>query len=230
MQQPVDFYYHPTPNPSKVALFLEESGIAYRLVPVDVHKGEQHLASFKAINPNGKVPAIVDEGIAIFDSSAILLHLAHKTGDFLGDRSAAGQAQLLSWLMFIASGIGPFTGQAVHFTHYAPASQAYALHRYRFEAERHWAIIDEHLATRPYMLGDDYSIVDMALWGWCRGLAYLMGEDAWTRFPNVARLYQQINARPAALRVAELPARFAFKQETDEQTRASLFAHGLPGQ
>lgn len=228
MTPPLDFYYHPTPNPSKVALFLEESGLDYRLKPVDISKGDQHAPDFRALNPNGKVPVVVADGIATFDSSAILLQLARKTGRFLGDPSDAGQAELLSWLMFIASGVGPFTGQAIHFTHYAPPGQDYALHRYRFEAERHWAIVEAHLATRRYTLGDAYSIVDMSLWGWCRGLQYLMGADAWTRYPNVGRLFAEINARPAAARVATLPERFAFKHETDAQTRASLFTHGLP--
>jgi GSH-dependent disulfide-bond oxidoreductase len=228
MPSPIDFYYHPTPNPSKVALFLEESGLDYRLLPVDIARGEQHGDAFRAVNPNGKVPALVDQGIAIFDSSAILLHLARKTGRFNGDPSEAGQAELLSWLMFIASGIGPFTGQAIHFTHYAPAGEAYGAHRYRFEADRHWAIVEARLATRRYLTGDAYSIVDMALWGWCRGLQYLLGQDGWSRYPNVARLFHEINERPAAQRVAALPARFDFKQDTDAQTRASLFTHGLP--
>lgn len=228
MPSSIDFYYHPTPNPSKVALFLEESGLAYRILPIDIAKGEQHDETFRAINPNGKVPAIVDEGIAVLDSSAILLHLARKAGRFNGDPSDAGQAQLLSWLMFIASGVGPFTGQAIHFTHYAPAGEAYGAHRYRFEADRHWAIVEAHLATRRYLLGDAYSLVDMALWGWCRGLQYLLGPDAWSRYPNVARLFNEINERPAAQRVAALAARFDFKQDTDAQTRASLFTHGLP--
>ena len=228
MQQPVDFYYHPTPNPSKVALFLEESGLDYRLIPVDIAQGDQHASTFKMINPNGKVPALVDGGIAIFDSSAILMHLARKTGAFLGDPSEAGQAELMSWLMFIGSGIGPFTGQAIHFTRYAPAGQEYALHRYEFEAERHWQIVDQRLATRRFMLGEDYSIVDMALWGWCRGLFYLMGDNAWLQFPNVARLFAEINARPAAQRAAALSSRHPFKQGTDEQTRAHLFKHGVP--
>ncbi|OWQ48694.1 glutathione S-transferase [Roseateles noduli] len=228
MSSSIDFYYHPTPNPSKVALFLEESGLAYRLIPVDIAKGEQHGDAFRAVNPNGKVPAIIDDGIAIFDSSAILLHLARKTGRFNGDPSDAGQAELLSWLMFIASGVGPFTGQAIHFTHYAPAGEAYGAHRYRFEADRHWAIVEARLATHRYLLGDEYSIVDMALWGWCRGLQYLLGAEAWTRYPNVARLFNEINERPAAQRVAALPSRFDFKQDTDAQTRASLFTHGLP--
>ena len=228
MMKPRDFYYHATPNPAKVALFLEESGLPYRLMPVDIARGEQHTPAFRAINPNGKVPALVDDGIVFFDSSAILLHLAETTGAFLGEDTGAGRAALLSWLMFIGTGVGPFTGQAIHFTHYAPAGQDYGLHRYRFEAERHWAIVDARLAQHRYMLGDSYSIVDMALWGWCRGLQYLMGATAWTRFPHVARLFEEINARPAAQRAAALPEQFAFKQEADHQTRASLFPHGLP--
>ncbi len=230
MHKSIDFYYHPTPNPSKVALFLEESGLPYRLIPVDIARGDQHGHAFRAINPNGKVPALVDEGIVIFDSSAILIHLARKTGAFLGDQSEAGQAELMSWLMFIGSGIGPFTGQAIHFTRYAPAGQEYASHRYAFEAERHWKIIDARLAQRRFMLGDAYSIVDMALWGWCRGLLYLMGESAWSTYPHVGRLFGEINARPAAQRAAALAGRHDFKQETDAQTRANLFTHGVPVQ
>lgn len=228
MQQPIAFYYHPTPNPSKVALLLEESGLAYQLKPVDIARGDQHAPTFRIINPNGKVPALVDGDIAVFDSSAILLHLARKANAFLGDPSEAGQAELMSWLMFIGSGIGPFTGQAIHFSRYAPAGQDYGLHRYTFEADRHWQIVDARLASRRYMLGDAYSIVDMALWGWCRGLLYLMGEQAWVQYPHVARLFGEINTRPAAQRAAALAGRHQFKQETDAQTRAQLFRHGVP--
>ena len=230
MSTPIDFYYHPTPNPSKVALFMEEAGLDYRVTPVDIAKGEQHAPAFRSLNPNGKLPVIVDQGIVHFDSSAILLHLARKTGRFGGEADPATEAQLLSWLMFIASGVGPFTGQAIHFTHYAPHGEAYGLHRYRFEAERHWRIVDARLADRRYLVGDGYSYVDMALWGWCRGLHYLMGAEAWTRFAHAGRLFQEINERPAARRVAALADRFSFKQETDAETRASLFTHGVPGE
>jgi GST-like protein len=123
--------------------------------------------------------------------------------------------------------MGPFTGQAIHFRHYAPAPQPYASHRYHFEAERHWDVIDQRLAQRPYLLGDDYSIVDMSLWGWCRGLQYLMGESAWKRFPNAGRLFSDINARPAAARALQLATRHDFKQAIDEETRSALFRHGL---
>lgn len=120
----IHFYFHPTPNPAKIALFLQESGLAYELRPIDTSKGEQHTAAFRAINPNGKVPAIVDtegpggRGVRVFDSTAILLYLAEKTGQFLG--TPGDRPELLSWLLFIASGLGPFSGQAVHFQLAAP--------------------------------------------------------------------------------------------------------------
>lgn len=228
MNSTLDFYYHPTPNPSKVALFLEEAGLEYRIHPIDIAKGDQHAPAFAALNPNRKLPVVVDGDIAIFDSTAILLHLARKTGRFLGDGAERTEAEMLSWLMLIASGIGPFTGQAIHFKHYAPAGQDYPSHRYSFEAERHWAIVDERLRHRRYLAGEDYSIADMSLWGWCRGLLYWMGAGAWERFPNVARLFEEINARPAAQRVSQLASRHAFKQQTDAETHASLFRHGLP--
>ena len=116
----IKFYYHPSPNPAKVALFLEEAGLAYELVPVDTRKGEQHLPEFLAINPNAKTPAIVDGDATVFDSNAILLYLAEKTGKFLPPNTPQARGELLSWLMFVATGIGPYSGQAVHFRHFAP--------------------------------------------------------------------------------------------------------------
>jgi GST-like protein len=119
------FYYHPSPNPAKVALFLEEAGLPYALVPVDVRKGEQHLPQFLAINPNGKTPALVDGDAVVFDSNAILLYLAVKTGKFLPRNVPGVRAQMYSWLMFVATGIGPFSGQAVHFRHFAPEPHSF---------------------------------------------------------------------------------------------------------
>ena len=165
----IRFYYHPTPNPNKIALFLEESGLAYEIVPVYTSKGEQHAPTFRAINPNGKVPAIIDtEGVGgearVFDSGAILLYLGDKIGRFTG--APADRPELLSWLFFIATGIGPFSGQAVHFQHAAPEKLPYAVNRYRREIERHYRVLDEHLAGRDFIVGNDYSIVDMSAWGW----------------------------------------------------------------
>ena len=165
----IRFYFHPTPNPAKVALFLEEAGLPYEVVPVDTSKGEQHTPAFRAINPNGKVPAIVDtEGpggkeARVFDSSAILLYLADKTGKFLG--APEDRPELLSWLFFIASGLGPFSGQAVHFQFAAPEGSTTRVNRYRREAERHYQVLEDHLAGRDFIVGDSYTIADMSALG-----------------------------------------------------------------
>ena len=113
-------------------------GLKYEIVPVDTRKGEQHTPEFLAVNPNAKVPAIIDDGVTVFDSNAILLYLAEKTGQFLPGTSLKARGEMLSWLMFVASGIGPYSGQAVHFRTYAPKPNDYAVTRYTFEAERHW--------------------------------------------------------------------------------------------
>src|SRR5690242_5445432 len=160
----------------KVALCLEEMGLEYQPMPVDTRKGEQHKGDYLAINPNAKVPAIVDGDVTMFDSNAIVLYLAEKTGKFLPKR-ATDRGPMLSWLMFVASGIGPFTGQYVHFKNYAPEKIAYALNRYEFEALRHWGIVDAHLAKSKYMIGESYTIVDMALWGWARLVPNILGDQ-----------------------------------------------------
>jgi len=216
-------HYHPSPNPLKVALYLEEAGLPYEVVPVDTRKGEQHLPSFRAINPNGKTPALVDGDINVFDSNAILLYLAEKTGLFLPANTPAARAQMHSWLMFVASGIGPYCGQAVHFKFFAPEPKAYAVNRYTFEAERHWGIVNDQLAGKPWMLGDTYTLVDMAVWGWARLIPRAMGEGAWASLPHVKRHLDAINARPAAQRAEALKERFAFKQEMDDEAKRAMF-------
>jgi GSH-dependent disulfide-bond oxidoreductase len=217
------FYYHPSPNPAKVALFLEESGLPYELVPVDTRRGEQHQPAFLAINPNGKTPAIVDGEVTVFDSNAILLYLAEKAGRFLPENTPKLRGELLSWLMFVATGIGPYSGQAVHFRHFAPEQLPYAVNRYLHEARRHWGIIDAHLAGRRYMVGETYTIVDMAVWGWARVLPFVLGEEAWAELPNLKRLFDEISARPAAARANGLKDRYAFKTEMDEEARRHMF-------
>ena len=219
----IKFYYNTAPNPMKVALMLEEAGLPYEAIPVDTRKGEQHAAAFTAINPNAKLPALVDGEATVFDSNAILLYLAGKTGQFGAPDTPVGQAELLSWLMFVASGIGPFSGQCVHFKHFAPEPKAYALNRYDFEAWRHWTLLDQHLAQRRYMLGETYSLVDMAVWGWARVVPFVLGAEAWQKLPNVKRLLDEINARPAAQRAEALKSRHAFKAEMDDAARAAMF-------
>src|SRR5947207_1267133 len=149
--QVLKFYFNGSPNPTKVALFLEEAGLVYQPVAVDTRKGDQFKPEYLAINPNAKVPAIDDDGVKVFDSNAILLYLAEKTGKFLP--APAHRAELLSWLMFVASGVGPFFGQAVHFKHFAPEKVDYAHNRYQFEAGRHLSVLNDRLAGRQYMVG-----------------------------------------------------------------------------
>jgi GST-like protein len=216
-------YYHPSPNPLKVALFLEEAALPYELVAIDTRKGEQHAPAFLAINPNGKTPALTDGEVKVFDSNAILLYLAEKTGKFLPPNTPDARADMLSWLMFVATGIGPYCGQAVHFKHFAPEPKEYAVNRYTFEAERHWKLVNERLAGREWMVGDSYTLVDMAVWGWARMLPRFLGADAFAAFPHVKRHLDAINARPAAQRAEALKERFAFKQEVDEEARKALF-------
>ena len=220
----IKFYFNAAPNPTKVALALEEMDLAYEPIPIDTRKGQQFTPEFLAVNPNGKVPAIVDGDATVFDSNAILLYLAEKTNRFLPQPTPASRGELLSWLMFVATGIGPYSGQAVHFRHHAPEPKEYALNRYDFEAERHWKIIDARLGRRPYMVGSTYTIVDMAVWGWARLIPHVMGStEAWARFTNVKRLVDEVSARPAAAAVERLKSKHVFKTEMDEEARRFMF-------
>ena len=226
----IKFYYSLAPNPMKVALFLEEAGLDYEPVPVDTRKGDQLTPAFSALNPNNKVPVIVDGDVTVFDSNAILLYLGEKTGQFMPDSSARSRAELLSWQMFVASGVGPYSGQAVHFRHFAPEPKQYAVDRYLFEAKRHWGIIDARLATHQWMLGDQYTVVDMSVWGWARMVPFVIGNaptdmSVWAQFPNLKRLVDTISARPAAVRAEAIRDRHSFKTEFDEEARRVMFRH-----
>jgi GST-like protein len=198
----IKFYYSTAPNPMKVALCLEEMGLSYEPIPVDTRKGEQHKPGYLAVNPNAKVPTIVDGEVTIFDSNAIVLYLAEKTGKFV-PKKPQERAPMLSWLMFVASGIGPFTGQYVHFKNYAPEKIAYA-------------------TKNKYMVGDTYTVVDMALWGWARLLPNILGEQA-AKLANVKRLVDEISAHPAAQKAVALKDRYTFKTEMDEEAKRAMF-------
>ena len=217
----IKFYYNLAPNPTKVALCLEEMGLPYELMPIDTRKGEQHTPQFLAINPNAKVPAIVDGDETVFDSNAILLYLAEKTNKFL----PAKRGEMLSWLMFVASGIGPYSGQAVHFRKFAPEPKEYAVNRYTFEAQRHWGILEARLGKQKYMCGDAYSIIDMAVWGWSRLIPFVLGQEAPKQFPNLQRHMAEISARPAAVKALALKEKHAFKAEMDEAAKLAMFPH-----
>ena len=221
----IKFYYNLAPNPTKVALALEEMALQYELIPVDTRKGEQHTPKFLAVNPNAKVPAIVDGDATVFDSNAILLYLGEKTGKFMPPKGDKPRGELLSWLMFVASGIGPYSGQAVHFRNVAPEPKEYAVTRYNFEARRHWGIINDRLAKNRFMLGNDYGIVDMAVWGWSRLIPNVLGPDGYASVPNVKRHVDEISARPAAQRALALKDKHAFKTDMDEAARIAMFPH-----
>src|SRR5215208_3682103 len=217
------FYYSAAPNPTKVALFLEEAALPFEAIPVDTRKGDQHKPDFLAINPNAKVPAIVDGDAVVFDSSAILLYLAEKTGKFMPAKTDKARGELLSWMMFVASGVGPYSGQSVHFRNYAPEKNEYAINRYAFEAQRHFGIIDARLGKNKYMLGDTYTVVDMNVWGWARLLPNVLGEGAAGKFSNVKRLVDEINARPAAAKAIALKDKHKFKTEMDAEALSAMF-------
>jgi GSH-dependent disulfide-bond oxidoreductase len=221
----IKFYYSGAPNPMKVALMLEETGLPYEPVPVDTRKGEQHKPEYLAINPNAKVPAIVDGEATVFDSNAILLYLAEKTGKFLAPDTPKLRGELLSWLMFVASGVGPYSGQSVHFRQYAPEKIPYAINRYMYETQRHYAILDARLAKQKYVLGDSYTIVDMAVWGWSRLIPNVLGPDAIKALPNLQRHLEEVTARPAAARALALKDKHSFKTEMDDVARLAMFPH-----
>jgi len=230
----IRLYYHPTPNPAKIALFLEESGLPYETIPVDTSKGEQHTPAFRAINPNGKVPAIVDtegpggKAARLFDSTAILIYFAEKTRKLLG--SPEVRPKLLSWLLFIASGLGPFSGQAVHFQFAAPEGLDYAVNRYRREAERHYQVLNDHLEGRAYIVGDTYTIADISAWGWLDPASRVRkgADDPLAPFPNLKRLFETVDARPAVARARAVGKDHPFKTVRDEETLRALFPSNYP--
>lgn len=230
----IRFYFHPTPNSAKVALFLEETGLAYQAVPVDTSKGEQHSPAFRAINPNAKVPAIVDtEGpggkeVRVFDSTAILIYLADKTGQLLG--TPEDRPELLSWLLFIASGLGPFSGQAVHFQFAAPEGLDYAVNRFRREAERHYQVLNDHLAGRDFIVGNGLTIADISAWGWLDRASRVRkgAADPLGPFPELKRWFAGVDARPAVSRARALTKSHAFKAVNDEETQRALFPSNFP--
>ncbi|MBH0007465.1 glutathione S-transferase family protein [Psychrobacter sp. SWN149] len=215
------FYFHQTPNPMKVALFLEETGLPYELVAVDTLKGEQHTPEYRAINPNAKTPALEDDGKRVFDSTAILMYLSEKTGLLAGQPE--DRSEMLSWLLFVASGLGPFSGQSVHFQHKAPEKIPYAINRYLREAQRHYEVLDAHLEGREYMVGDSYSIVDISTWGWVDKAAFVLGEGGLDNYPNLKRWFASIDARPAVQKARDIPKGIDFKTDFDDVAARALY-------
>jgi GSH-dependent disulfide-bond oxidoreductase len=203
----IDLYYSATPNGLKIRLFLEEAGIAHRIVPVRLSAGEQFAAPFLAVSPNNKIPAIVDHApsdggaaLSVFESGAILLYLAEKTGKLLPDAGRA-RLEMQQWLFWQVAGLGPMAGQAGHFRVHAPEPVRYAIDRYTRELQRLYAVLDRRLFERDWIAGLDYSIADIACYPWI--VPHAGHGQSLADFPNLARWFQRIAARPATQRVYE---------------------------
>jgi GST-like protein len=220
----IDFYYWPTPNGWKVSIMLEECGLPYRMIPVNIGKGDQFAPEFMAISPNNRMPAIVDHDdpdgpLPIFESGAILMHLAEKAGRFMPvDR--LGQKEMREWLFWQVGNLGPMAGQHSHFVNYAPDDQPYAQARYANEYNRCIGVLERRLEGRAFVL-DDYSIVDMACWPWIL-IAKAMGQPL-DEFPNVTRWRQAIKERPAVQRGVDLGKEVRRDSPPDEEQRRILF-------
>lgn len=200
----IDLYYWKTPNGHKITLFLEEAGIDYRVHPVDITKDEQFNPDFLAIAPNNRIPAIVDTDpadggapISLFESGAILLYLAGKTGKFL-PADARRKAEVSQWLFWQMGGLGPMAGQNHHFSGAAPEKIPYAINRYVKETARLYGVLDKRLADRPFVAGDDYSIADMAIYPWI--VLHERQQQDLADFPNIRGWFDAIAARPATAR------------------------------
>jgi GSH-dependent disulfide-bond oxidoreductase len=198
----IDFYALTSPNVQKIYIMLEETKLPYREHFVDVWKGEQYAADFIKINPNSKIPAIVDSDgpggkpITVFESGAILIYLAEKTDHFM-PQDAAKRYEALQWLFFQTSGIGPMFGQFTHFKMFAPKDQdnSYSMARYQTEVKRLYEVLEQRLATSPYLAGDAYSIADIATFPWTRN--HDIQGVKWEDNPNLARWFKAIDERPA---------------------------------
>jgi GST-like protein len=221
----IEVYSWATPNGHKVHIMLEECGLPYRVHAIDIGAGEQFDPNFLAISPNNKIPAIVDtEGpdgqpLSLFESGAILMYLAGKTGRFMPD-SPRGKLEVLQWLMFQMGGVGPMLGQAHHFRIYAPQSIPYAIDRYTNEAKRLYGVMNNRLAKSKYIAGADYSIADMAIFPWLRSWKN-QGID-WADHPHLKGWFDEIAARPAVIRGVEVLAAQR-KPITDDKAREVLF-------
>ena len=221
----IEVYSWATPNGHKVHVMLEECGLEYRAIPVNIGAGEQFAPEFLAISPNNKIPAIVDpegpdgEPISLFESGAILLYLAAKTRRFLPDDLRA-RYRVLEWLMFQMGSVGPMLGQTHHFRLYAPEKLPYAIERYSNEAKRIYGVLDKRLAGRDWVASDDYSIADIAIFPWLRSWQN-QGID-WADFPHLKRWFDRVAARPAVQRGVEVLASLRKPFRTDAE-REVLF-------
>jgi GST-like protein len=221
----IDVFSWPTPNGHKVHIMLEECGLPYKAIPIDIGKGDQFKPAFLAISPNNKIPAITDpqgpdgRPISLFESGAILVYLAGKTGRFLG-RTDRQRYEVLQWVMFQMGGVGPMLGQNHHFRQYAPEKLSYAINRYTNEAKRLYGVIDRRLAASRWLGGDEYSIADIATWPWLRNWknqGIELGD-----YPHLEKWFHSVEERPAVQRGVKVLADLR-KPITDDKAREVLF-------
>ena len=221
-----DLYYWTTPNGHKITIFLEEAQLPYRIIPVNISKGEQFEAEFLKISPNNRIPAIVDHApadggaaVSVFESGAILLYLAEKTGKFIPD-TLRGRTQVLEWLFWQMAGLGPMAGQNHHFGHYAPEKIPYAIDRYVKETNRLYGVLNKRLSDREYIAGD-YGIADMACYPWI--ILWLRQQQNLDDFPHLKRWFELIAARPAVERAYRLAKEINTVPTVTDESKALLF-------
>jgi GSH-dependent disulfide-bond oxidoreductase len=222
----IDLYYWPTPNGHKVTIFLEETAIPYKIVPVNIGTGEQFKPEFLTISPNNRMPAIVDHSprergapISVFESGAILLYLAEKSERFIPN-DARGRVEVLQWLFWQVGGLGPMLGQNHHFSRYAPEKIPYAVDRYVNETNRLYGVLNRRLADRPFVAGA-YSIADMACYPWI--VPYERQGQKLEDFPHLKRWFETIKARPATARAYERGAGISTSTVMTEEAKKILF-------
>lgn len=223
----LDLYFWTTPNGYKPLLFLEEAGLDYRVLPVNISKGDQFRAEFLAISPNNRIPAILDSAplgggapVSVFESGAILLYLAEKTRKFLPER-LRGRVEALEWLFWQMGGLGPMAGQNHHFAWYAPEKLPYAIDRYVRETGRLYGVLNRHLADREYIAGSEYTIADMASYTWIVPHKR-QGQDL-EDFPHLKRWFEGIGARPATVRAYQYGGGMNAAPTVSEESKAILF-------
>ncbi|MBU0604331.1 MAG: glutathione S-transferase N-terminal domain-containing protein [Gammaproteobacteria bacterium] len=223
----IDLHFWPTPNGYKVLMFLEETGIEHRIIPVNIGAGEQFRPEFLAISPNNRMPAIVDQApadggapLSVFESGAILLYLGEKTGQFL-PLEARARVQVLEWLFWQVGGLGPMAGQNHHFVQYAPEPIAYAIKRYVDETARLYGVLNKRLATHEFVGGDSYSIADMACYPWV--VPHKRQQMDLESFPHLQRWQAQVAARAATRRAYERGVQVSDKPVVDEASKSLLF-------
>jgi len=223
----IDLHYWTTPNGHKITIFLEEAGLPYRIIPVNISKGEQFKSNFLAVSPNNRIPAIVDHDpqgggtpVSVFESGAILLYLAEKTGQFLPS-DLGRRYDVIQWLFWQMGGLGPMAGQNHHFSQYAPEKLPYAIDRYVKETNRLYGVLNKRLIDRTFVTGE-YSIADMALYPWI--VPHDRQGQKLEDFPRIKRWFEAIAARPATKRAYELAKKINTRPSVnDEASRKILF-------